>query len=51
MALAGIAIALETEKGKWVIESKSANVNIKLLRDWTVYEQFKIELGTRETRL
>ncbi len=51
LALAGVFITLETQKGQLVIESESANVNIKLLRDGTVYEQFKIEPGTKETRL
>ena len=51
LALAGVFITLETQKGKLVIESESANVNVKLLRDGTVYEQFKIEPGTKETRL
>lgn len=51
LALAGVFITLETQKGKLVIESESANVHVKLLRDGTVYEQFKIEPGTKETRL
>jgi len=51
LVLAGIVIALETQKGSLVIESENANVNVKLLRDGTVYEQLKIEPGTKETRL
>ncbi len=51
LALAGIFITLETQKGNLVIESESVNVNVKLLRDGAVYEQFKIEPGTKETRL
>ena len=51
LVLAGIVIALETQKGSLVIESENANVNVKLLREGTVYEQLKIEPGTKETRL
>lgn len=51
LVLAGIVITLETQKGSLVIESENANVNVKLLRDGTVYEQLKIEPGTKETRL
>ena len=51
LALAGVFITLETQKGNLVIESESVNVSVKLLRDGVVYEQFKIEPGTKETRL
>lgn len=49
--VAGIVIALETQKGKLIIESDNANVSVKLLRDGVVYEQLKVEPGQQETRL
>lgn len=51
MILAGVFITLETQKGRLVIESDDANVNVKLLRNGAVYEQLKIESGKKETRL
>ena len=51
LILAGVLITLETQKGQLVIESESANVEVKLLREGELYEKLKIVPGVNSTRL
>ncbi|MDX1930913.1 MAG: hypothetical protein SFV81_30590, partial [Pirellulaceae bacterium] len=51
MFLAGILILVETKKGRLVIESEVAGVNVTLLRDGEIYDELKLEPGTNSTTL
>lgn len=51
MIFAGITILVETKKGRLVIESDGAGVNVTLLRDGEVYDELKIEPGANSTTL
>ena len=44
-------ILVETKKGRLVIESEVAGVNVTLLRDGEVYDELKIEPGANSTTL
>ncbi|MDX1930425.1 MAG: protein kinase [Pirellulaceae bacterium] len=51
LILGGVLITLETQKGTLVIQSESANVEVKLLREGELYEKLKIVPGVNSTRL
>ena len=50
MILAGILIALETQKGQLVIQSE-AEASVTLLKDGKVYKELKIVPGANSTRI
>ncbi len=51
MAYAGILLVLETSKGQLVIESDSADVQVKLVKDGGEASELHIAPGTQTTRL
>lgn len=51
LAVAGVMITIETQKGLLVIESEDANVELNVLRDGEFYESLKVAPGTTTTKL
>ncbi|MEM8733142.1 MAG: protein kinase, partial [Planctomycetota bacterium] len=50
LLIAGVIIALETQKGELVIRSE-ANVSVKIQKDGKVYRELKVVPGNQSTRL
>ncbi len=51
LACAGILFALDTAKGQLIIDSKDANVHVKLLKDGKEYRELTIHPGPQVTKL
>ncbi|MFK7818665.1 MAG: serine/threonine-protein kinase [Planctomycetaceae bacterium] len=51
MAAAGVFITLETQKGRVVIESDVANIQVRIVKDGREVENVKIKQGNESTKL
>ncbi len=49
--VSGVVIVLDTQKGQLVIESDSANIRVRVLRDGRQYDELQVKPGATSTRL